>query len=169
MSDLKRNLELEAEAARSLLANIRSVIEGDEDATVDAIEGETNLIEAITLAVDRISEIEALEDATKARLDALKSRKDRLSRQGENIRTALASALGTAGLKKLELPIATISMRPVPPKAQIVSEADIPSNFWKPQDPKLDLKAIGDALKAKTDVPGAILSNGYDTVALRWK
>lgn len=164
-----RDLDIQTEAARCLLANIRSVIEDDEEAAICAIEGETNLIEAITVAVERIAELEGLEDATKARLDALKARRDRFSRQAENIRTALVAAMGAASLKKLELPIATLSCKPVPPKATVFAEADLPSQFWKPQAPKIDLKAVADALKAKESVPGASLSNGGETVSIRFK
>lgn len=169
MSDLRRTLEQESEAARSLLLNIRSVIADDEEATVDAIEGETNLLEAIGVAVDRIGELEALAEATKGRMDALKTRRDRFDRQAENIRTALLAALGAVDLKKVELPQATVSCRPVPPKANVFAEADIPPEFWKPQSPKLDLKAITDALKAKAAVPGASLTNGGETISIRFK
>lgn len=164
-----RAVEVEADIAKSLLANISSVIEDDEEAILGAIEGETNLVEAIQSAIDRVAELAVLEDAIKARLDDLKTRKDRFARQADHIRTAIVSAMGAASLKKLELPIATLSCRSVPPKAVVTSEADIPSNYWKPQDPKLDLKGITDALKAGDDVPGATLSNGSETLSIRFK
>ena len=68
--------------------------------------------------------------------------------------------MGQAEMRKMELPQATISLRAVPPKAEITDEALVPSKFWKAQDPKLDKKAVLDALKGKEDVPGASLSNG---------
>lgn len=169
MADLKRALEIETDVARSLLANINAVLADDEEATLHAIEGETNLIEAITSAVERIADLEAMSDATKSRLDDLKARRDRFDRQSENIRTALVAALGAVEMRKLELPIATLTIKAVPPKAVVHAEADLPSRFWKPQDPKLDLKAITDALKAKEEVPGASLSNGSETLLLRWR
>lgn len=166
---LARNIEIEAEAARSLLMNIRSVVKDDEDAVADTIEGETNLLEVVSEAAERVAELEAMAAATKDRIDALKIRRDRFERQAENIRTALLCALGAAGLKKLELPHATISCRPVPPKATIFAEADVPPQFWKPQPPKLDLAAITAALKSQTAVPGAALTNGSETVSIRFK
>lgn len=169
MSDLKRTLEVEADVARSLLANINAVLADDEEATLHAIEGETNLIEAITSAVERVQDLEAMADATKSRLDDLKSRRDRFDRQAENIRTALVAALGAVEMRKLELPLATLTIKAVPPKANVISEADVPSTYWKPQPPKLDLKAITEALKAKEVVPGASLSNGGSTLQVRFK
>lgn len=165
MSD--RSLQIETEAARSLLANMRDVIGDDEDAIHDAIEGETNLIEAITNAVDRIFELEAHQEALAAQIKAMGERKSRFEVQSERIRTAICVAMGAADLKKLELPKATISRKPVAPKALIVNEAEIPSRFWKPADPKLDRKAVLDALKAKESVPGAQLSNGSETISIK--
>jgi Siphovirus Gp157 len=51
----------------------------------------------------------------------------------------------------------------------ILDEAILPAKFWKAQDPKLDKKAVLDALKAKEDVPGASLSNGGETISIRVK
>ena len=167
--DIRRELDIESEVARSLLANISAVIDDDEEATLGAVEGETNLIEAITAAVERIAQLESLEDAAKLRLDAIKARRDRFARQADNIRTALVAAMGATTLRKIELPLATISLKPVPAKANVFAEADIPAEYWKPQDPKLDLKAITDALKAKTVIPGASLTNGSETVSIRFK
>jgi hypothetical protein len=49
----------------------------------------------------------------------------------------------------------------------IVDEAAIPADFWKPSDPKLDKKAVGEALKAGREVAGAMMSNGGETLQVR--
>jgi len=169
MSDEARALRIQGEAAKTLLANIRDVIGDDEEMALVAVEGETNLIEAINAAVDRIS---ALQDHSKAidyRIEALKLRQSRFDRQAELIKSALQVAMGQAELRKLELPQATLSIRAVPPKVELIDEAAIPASFWKPQDPKLDKVAILKALKDKESVPGATLSNGGETLAIREK
>jgi hypothetical protein len=160
-------LSREAEAAQSLLANLRDIIGDDEQATVDAIEGETNLIETITAVVHRINEISAHKDAIKDYVGRVKSRLERLERQEELLRTALNSAMTIAGLKKLELPTATLTMKATAPSLVITEEADIPAQYWKPQAPKLDKKLLTDALKDKQDVAGAVLSNGPPTLQIR--
>lgn len=165
--NLVRKLDIEAEAARTLLANIRDVIGDDEDAAADAVEGETSLVETISAAVERIAELEAHEESLKAREKALKERRDRFAKQAELIRTAVLLAMGTAELRKLELDHATVSVRPTPATVMTPNEADIPSRFWKAQDPKLDRKALLEALKAGEYVPGAMLSNGNETLSIR--
>ena len=168
MTDHIRTIQIEGEAARVLLANIKDIIGDDEEMTLTAVEGETSFLEAVDAALARIAEVTAHAEAIAAQAEALRARKERFLHQGERIRTALYVALGQASLRKLERPQATLSMRAVPPKAEILDEAAIPGKFWKEQEPKLDKKAVLDALKAKEDVPGASLSNGGETIAIRF-
>lgn len=166
MTTLARELTIEAEAAQSLLANIRDVIGDDEQAAADAVEGETNLVEVISKAVDRITEIACMVDAIKEREKRLKERRDRLDRQAEHLRTAVSTAMAQAELKRLELPQATLAIKALPQKAIPLDEAAIPSEFWKRQDPKLDMRALLAALK-EGPVSGAALSNGGTTIQIK--
>lgn len=167
MTDIAHELHEQSLAANVLLANIRDVIGDDEEMALVVIEGETDLKEAIAAAVDRISDLNAHMEALASQIKALGERKSRFEVQGERLRAAIHVAMGQAGLRKLELPQATLSVRAVAPKAEIIDEALIPSKFWKPQDPKLDKKAVLDALKAKEAIPGATLSNGGETLAIK--
>ncbi len=169
MVDIVRELTREAEATRILLLNLRDVLVGDDEATEDAIEGETSFKEAAAGAVARLADIEALCEAIKTQRDNLTARAQRLSAQSESIKAALVSALAQADLTKLELPQATVSRRPVPPKSVITSEADLPAQFWKRSDPTIDRAAVLAALKRGEPVPGAELSNGGETLQLRFK
>lgn len=166
--DLASGLTIEAEAARVLVLNVRDVIGDDEGAISDAIEGETNFFEAVSRVYDRIAETEMLAEAIAERRKALGERQERLSSTGDRLRTALAVAMATAGVRKLELAEATLSLRNVAPSALPTCEADIPSQFWKPQPPKLDKAALLKALK-EGPVSGATLSNGGETLSVRVK
>ena len=167
MSDVSRTLYLQGEASRSLLANIRDVIGDDEDMAFVAVEGETGLIEAISAAVDRMAELKAHCEALEIQIKNLKERHSRFEEQASRIKAAIHVAMGHAELRKLELPQATLSVRAVAPSVEVTDEALIPAQFWVTQDPKLDKKALLAALKAKEQVPGAQLSNGGETLAIR--
>lgn len=168
--NITRELKIETEAARALLLNLRTVVsDDDEDLIHDAIEGETDLMETIDAAIMRLQDIETHGAAIKAQMAALKERADRFKNQGEMIRAAIASALGMTGLKKVERALATLSLRAVPPSVVVVEEADIPSDYFEPQPPKLDKRALLDALKSGEKVPGAELSNGGETLSIRSK
>jgi chromosome segregation ATPase len=163
-ADLRTEIRNEAEAAASLLANIRDVIGDDEEAEQDAIEGETNLKELVGEAVDRINTLKGFGEAIDQQITKLEIRRERFKNQAELLKTAISSAMSTAEVDRLELPNATLSIKAVAPKAIITDEAAIPSKFWKPSDPRLDKKAVLDALKANEAVPGATLSNGSTTL-----
>lgn len=166
MSDAE-TLKRQMEAAQTLLANLRDIIGDDEQAQTDAIEGETGLFEAMADAAKRIGEIQAHLEGLDAYAGRMKTRKERLERQEDLIRTALMHAMSIAHLKTLELPTATMTLKATGPSVVITDEADIPAEFWKPQAPKLDKKLLMAALKDKKEIPGAQLSNGGETIQIR--
>lgn len=167
--NIAHDLKTETHAARSLLLSIRDVVDGDEEATSDAIEGETDLFEAIHAALMRLAELDAYAEGIKIHMSTMKARAERFDAQADKIRAAITHAMETVGVKKIERDIATVSLRSSPPKVVVTSEADIPSSYWKEPPPVIDKKAILDALKAKQAVPGAQLSNQSTTVQIRWK
>ncbi len=161
-------LSREMEAARVLKEQLAAVAGDDEDAIRDTIEGETNLHEIIRKVVEEISAATANIEGIKAHVEKLRARQDRLEAGIEIKRTAILNAMAIGEIRKLDAGIATLSRKPVPPKLVVVDEASIPSEFWKRADPTLDKKALTSALKNEEKVPGAQLSNGGETLALRW-
>lgn len=162
------DIRREAEAAKTLLLNIKDVIGDDEQAMLDAIEGETGLNEAIAEGVDRIVECEMMADAIGERVKDLRDRQARLAAQAERIRTAIVVAMGDVDLKKLELPECTISRKAVPPKVVVTNEADLPSKYLTEKvSVSPDKKALLEALKAGEAIAGACLSNASETLAIR--
>jgi len=166
MTETLSTLRRETEAARALLASIADILDGD-DALRDGAIDETDLRAAIAAGTKRVLELNGLMDGIAGMMASLKDRGERLERQRDLIREALAMAMEVAGERKIETPIATLTLKAVPPKVEVVNEADIPVRFWKTPAPKLDKRALLDALKDKESVPGAILSNGGVALQIR--
>lgn len=160
-------LSIETEAARNLLATYAEVLADDAELTATTIEGETDLLGAIERACRRIGENDAFVDGLKGHIASLVTRMERFKAQTETLRTAICVAMEVASLKRHEMAEATITLKAVPAKAEITDESAIPAKFWKPSDPKLDRKAVLDALKAKETIPGATLSNGGLTIMIK--
>lgn len=150
--------------AREIIAQTKSLVGDDEELQATAVEGETWLDEAIESAVKRLAELNTLMDAIAGMMADLKDRGERFEKQRDTLRELIAVALETTGVQRFEMPLATVALKRVPPKVEVIAEADIPSRFWKPQEPKLDRKALAAALKDGETVPGATLSNGGSTV-----
>lgn len=162
-------LTRETSAAVAIIEATRDLLGDDADMIATTVEGETNLHEAIAAAVRRLAELEALSDGIDLLAGALSVRKERFSKQRQSIREAIAVAMEAAELRKLELPLATVSLTATAPKVIVSDESAIPTNWMKAQPPKLDKEAITKALKDGATIPGATLSNGGQTIALRFK
>lgn len=156
----------ETNSAKSLLASLAGLIGDDAEVRETAVEGETQLVEALQSAVARDLELDSMIDAAKATAKRLSERISRLEKQRETLRAAMVLALETTGKKRLETPIGTLALMATQAALVVTEEADIPSEFWKPQPPKLDKTALKKALKDKREVAGARLSNGGMTVQI---
>jgi hypothetical protein len=155
-------LRRETEAARELLKSIAETLGDDQELIETTIEGETGLMEALERAVNRVMAIDGLLTGIKAQKDNLTKRQERLEAQKDILRTTIC-----AGKRRLELAVCTVTAKAVPPKLIINDEADIPSDFWVAQDPKLDKSKLLAELKEKKQIPGVTLSNGSTTIAIR--
>lgn len=158
----------EAQAAAALIASLRQMGEGDDEALlVDTIEGETSLLEILDELLTQIATDQGLADgARKAAADVI-TRAERFEKRAEAARALIEQALMVAEVEKLERPAATLSLVRRAPKVEIAEESEIPAEFWKVGDPKLDRKALLDALKGGRDVPGACLSNSAPSLTIR--
>ena len=161
-------LERERRAAEALRDTLSKLPDMDEDTTRDMIEGETDLHGAIAGVVDMLTDTEIGIAGLKAHIEVMQARLARCTRRADFLRSAVEQAMVIGEVKTpLELPTGTLSLSRRAPGLIITDEARIPSEFWKPQDPALDKKALKDALKDKKDIPGATLGNGGISLTIR--
>lgn len=154
----------ESEAARDLLSAL-----GDDDDEInhDIIEGETNLLEAVEIALAEIDECELLIAGCKDRITTYQSRKGRLEARKDRVRALIEQAMLRVGLPSLKLAGATLSVKRTSPKIIITDESAIPAEFWK-SEPKLDRSALAEAAKDRA-IPGVEMSNGGAALQVRRK
>lgn len=173
MSDIEHALLREKNAARDLLVNLRHEGAADDaELVADAIEGETNLHEAITAALDEIDECDVIEAGCKAKAAEFDARGSAAAKRRDRIRAAIEQAMVATDQPSLRLPAATVSVTKRPPGLLISNEADIPARFWvkpEPPAPKLDKKALLAALNDNEAIPGAGLDNGTVSLTIRRK
>lgn len=171
--DASFRLRVQTEAARKLLDVLRD--EGaadDEDLRADAIEGETDLHEAISSVIDAMDEDDILIAGGKAKIDDIAARVTAAEKRNETRKAAIEQAMMAAEISNVTLPSATVFVSKRKPKLVIQDEADIPSEFFVEQErpaPKLDKKALQSALTDGRAVPGAILDNGSVSLSIRRK
>ncbi|MBZ9653509.1 siphovirus Gp157 family protein [Phyllobacterium lublinensis] len=172
MSDASHSLHRQTEAAKRLLASLRESGDADDQEIVEtAIEGETSFFEAMTAAMDANDEDDVLIIGLKAKEEAYADRRKAIEQRIERRRAAMEQAMMVTEQEKITLPTATIFLSKRKPNIVIDNEADIPATFWTiPKvEPKLDKKALKEALEAKEDIPGAHLDNGSVSISIRRK
>jgi hypothetical protein len=194
MDTVHNTIRQETEATKVLLAGMRATI-GNEDMALlaDTIEGETNLLEAIDIALAEIDETEVLISGLRDKEAQFTQRRRSMEERARRFRTLIEQAMAIAEQAKLRRPAATLTLRKLPPDVVVIAEADIPSTFFVPQPPpppKLDKTALKEALLTRetkvafaasldsdaervqalaaiTPIPGASLNNGGFSLQIR--
>ncbi len=154
----------EADAAKSLLAAIAS---DDEALNQDMVEGETSLIESLQVALAEIDECDVMVAGLKAKEAEFASRRARAERRIETLRSAIEQAMVFCDMATIKTTTATLTVRRTPPKLLIADEAKIPTQFWRPGEPKLDKAAVKALLDLGEPVEGATLTNGGISLQIR--
>lgn len=149
----------------SLLAKYPAIAEDDE-LLIDTLEGETDFNRVIDALLYRLSEAQAMQEAIKAQIDQLIDRKARYASKEATHKSAIQDLLNAAGLRKLERPVATITMSKGRQKVNILDVDELPQGYFTTVR-KADAKAIKSAIDAGEQIPGAELATGDDYLTIR--
>lgn len=138
----------------------------DEELRADTIEGETDAhrVLARIVAVERDADSMAKAIAERAR--DLAGRKARHERKKEAMRVLLLRLLKAAGLPRVALPEATVSVNKGRDSVEIVDADALPDEYVRVERIP-DKKAILDVVKGCGEIPGARLVTGGETLTVR--
>lgn len=103
--------------------------EGDEQLFADMLEGETDLHDIVLQLHEQLARTEEMLEGIALREADLKKRKQRLNERAVAVKAAIGSFLRAAGVKKLELPEVTYSVRDGKPTLDIVNVDAVPDAF----------------------------------------
>ncbi len=149
-----------------LLAEIPDL---DEETLADTLEGITNLKEMLAEVIRSALDDEALASGISLRLAEMKARLDRFETRAKRKRQMSLHAMAEAEIPKLIEPDFSASLKQGAPTVEIEAEDKIPAAYWKPQPPKLDKLGILAALKAGTEIEGAVLAEPKQQLTVRTK
>lgn len=125
-------------------------LEDDERGWLDTLEGETEAFELIRKLLDRIEADEGARDTLTEQMEARKLRRDRCDARIKAQREAILAVMECAGLDKLALPEATLSVRQVAASLKVNDPAAVPEEYTIPA-PKPNLEAIKAAFDPEND------------------
>ena len=151
----------------SLLVEFPELAE-DEEALALSLASETDATELLSQLVARIGNAKAMGTGLAAFISDLRARADMLDRRIEAQRALALKIMETAGLKKLELPIASLAVRAGTAKVIITDETALPQDCLRTKvEP--DKIAIKKKLDEGVAVDGAVLSNAGPVLQVRVK
>jgi hypothetical protein len=143
--------------------------DGDEQLLADMLEAETGLFEFLmTLMRRALVDDAAVVRGSDAIVTEFRERRDRYERRIEAARTLAFKLMQQANVRKIELPIATLSIRAGQPRVIITDEAALPENCIRVRK-EPDKIAIKEQLAHGEPVPGAELSNSEPVLSVRVK
>ena len=141
----------------------------DDETLADTLEGLTDLNEILAAFVRSALDDEALASALSTRLADMKARLDRLAHRAKKKRSLVLDAMTKAGLMRLVEPDFTVSVRKGTQSLEVIDEARIPQNYWKPQPAKLDRQSLITDLRNGTMIAGAQLGQRARQLSVRVK
>lgn len=148
---IERDMQKDLAAAAALKTHLRDILgDGLDTLTLrDAVEGETGLFDTVDAVIAQIAEDEARVEGIDAFAAKMAARKQRLANRAEHMRTLLLNTLDMLEEKRMERPLATVTLKQTAPKLAVIDESKVPVRFWKTPDPVLSKQDLGDALKAR--------------------
>lgn len=161
-----RDLQKELVAVAVLKNGLKAMFGEDDDDTEllrDAIEGQTDLHEAVDGILEQILIDRELIAGIEEMAEKRELRKKRIKDRCAQMETLLKAALEAMDAPRLERPLALIFTRAKPDRADVTDEAAVPSLFYVTPEPALDRKALLQALKDRRDT----LAGKHDEITER--
>jgi hypothetical protein len=154
----------------ALVLHLRTML-GDDDIhdqlLLDSLEGQTDLFEMAGRLLDWIENDEGTKAALVSQIQDRNDRKSRAEKRIDAYRETLRGLMEAAGIDKLPLPEATVTLRKVAPKPVVTDPEALPDALCKITR-KPDMAAIKAAV-IDQPLPGVALDNGGVSLTIRRK
>lgn len=138
----------------------------DEELLLGTLDGETDALDVVRRLVRHSTAMGAMADAAGGRIEALTARRARFQARAEASRRAALEMLGALGAPRVDDAEFTATVRQGSPGVVVTDEAALPDRFVRTKRTP-DKAAIGAALRAGQDVPGAMLKNSAPSLQVR--
>lgn len=162
------DLELAAATYRAIRDRLKTEDpQLDEQTLADTVEGLTDVHEVLEAVLRAALTDEALVRGLKCRVTDMQDRLQRLQHRASKRRAIAKDVMVDLGIKKLDAPDFTASIREGMPSLLVLNEDAVPSIYWSPGEPKLKRQLLAEELKGGADIEGVTLSNPEPVLSVR--
>lgn len=138
----------------------------DEELLLGMLEGETDTIRLVEAIISQRQRALSMQEAIKSRIADLSERASRYGRKEQAMKSLALSIMKAAGLSKLELPEATLSITKPRTSVDVIDVDALPQGYFRLKK-EADKTAIKKAFEAGEPVPGATLVTGEAGLTVR--
>lgn len=158
-------------------AQISGVLDGlqhflgdDHQLKLDMLEGETALLDVISLLLAENEDDEGIISALDTQIDERGLRIERAKARIDKRKTAIISLMDCAAETSLKLPEATLSLRTLKPRPKVSDAEQLLDDFViETIVRKPDTEAIAAAIEGGATIPGVTMTNGGSSLTVRRK
>jgi hypothetical protein len=141
-------------------------LQDDEELLRSALEGETDFDRVMPKLMDAFLERVAMKEALTSIMSNMRERATRFDRGADAFKFLMLRLMNAAGMTKLTLPVATLSIREGGTSVNVLDEAQLPQGMFTKTPNKTAIKS---AILAGDNIPGAELVKGEPGLSIRTK
>lgn len=146
-----------------------SNMDASDEAVRDTLEAVQMEFNDKAVAIVKVAEsLDADTSAIDAEIERLKARKQVIVNRKQQLRDYLLYNMEAAGIKKIDCPLFTVTLRQGVESVEIIDQSQIPNEYVTVEVvEKPDKAAIKAAIKSGKEVTGAILKRGANSIQIK--
>lgn len=146
-----------------------SNMDASDEAVRDTLEAVQMGFNDKAVAIVKVAEsLDADTSAIDAEIERLKARKQVIANRKQQLRDYLLYNMEAAGIKKIDCPLFTVTLRQGVESVEIIDQSQIPNEYVTVEVvEKPDKAAIKAAIKSGKEVTGAILKRGANSIQIK--
>lgn len=141
----------------------------DAELLAGMIEGETDFNRVVDRITDRIIDADTIAEAAGIRIKNLRERQARFERRSDGYRSVVLGMMRAAGLRKLQLTEATLSVPKAQTRVNVYDVNALPQGSYAMERVPAAAAALRAMIEADPEFPGARIDTSPETLVVRTK
>lgn len=141
----------------------------DAELLAGMVEGETDFHRVVGSIVDRILDFDTMHEAIGIRIKNLRERQERFERKSDAYRSIVIGLMKAAGVKKLPMAEATLSIPKATTRVNVYDVGQLPQGTFSLERVPAAAAALRAMIEAGDEIPGVRIETSPETLVVRTK